>query len=538
MARDEATGDWLAACGSWFHTTGWVSGEEAKLLACARDAGVRRLADELEGFFLLAYGRAAAREVVLITDLMGSRHGFIRDFGDCLAISTSSLLLASLGESPLDPIGCEEFLRLGVIYEARTLFRDVRKLAPATIYRFVDGRQVEASRYWRLGDLDPGALDGDRAIEQLSERLVTAAKRIGRLYPRPVCDLTAGYDSRAVVSAMKSAGVDFATTVSGPPESPDVVIAEHLSRITRAPHTHIEPDPHVTWDRLNDALRVTDGECDLFEYARIQAIHHRLSQHHDAGINGSYGEIARGYWWELLRPRVGRRQPLDTRALAAKRYAIGAGTTTLFSAGLDLTAHLAAIIERCNQDLVGWPNTAQMDHAYLTLRMQRWQGRIASSTDQLWPCLSLFLFRSVMETALQTVPRARLHSRLARRVMATLQPALAAHPLESGAPAMPLTLTTWPRFLPALAHLAGKARRKLFRPVVSHGLKPARLGLNEDDARAVLDPARMRLTALIEPARLRAFLDSLPAGRHLANGQWRRLLSLELALHVLDSSGS
>ncbi|MGH9840987.1 MAG: hypothetical protein ACREEM_19710, partial [Blastocatellia bacterium] len=491
IAYDEATGNWLVACGSWFHTAGFATGEEMKLLDYAVQAGAERVARELEGFFVVAFWDAANREVVVITDLMGSRHCFMRDFGDCLAISTSSLLLASLGDAPLDPIGCEEFLRLGVIYEDRTLFRNVRKLAPARIFRFAKGRLTGSHCYWRLGDLDPYAcypLDGDRAVEQLSERLVAAAKRIGKLYPRAVCDLTAGFDSRAVVSAMMSAGVKIETTVAGPPDSPDVVISKRLSEITRAPHNHIEPDSRVTLDALKDALRVTDGEYDPVEYAHIQAIHRHLAarsmvssaaasvERCEVSLNGSYGEIARGYWWELLRGKTGRHEQVDARLLAEKRYAAGVGPSPLFPAGscLDMVAHLAAIIERTNRELSGWPNTAQMDNAYLMLRMQRWQGRIASSTDQIWPCLSIFLFRSVMETTLQATPRVRKNSRLARRMIRALQPELAAHRFDSAVLAMPLTLTAWPKFLPALAHLAGKAGRKLFRRTASIELATAR----------------------------------------------------------------
>ena len=45
-------------------------------------------------------------------------------------------------------------------------------------------------------------------------------------------------------------------------------------------------------------------------------------------------------------------------------------------------------VARAGAAITQFPNTSQMDNAYLTLRMQRWQGRIASSTNQIWPALS------------------------------------------------------------------------------------------------------------------------------------------------------
>src|SRR5262249_45482720 len=201
IARDEANGNWLVACGSWFHKQGFATGDELRLLSRFRLVGAANLAHELEGFFVLAFGDSRGREVSVITDVTGSRHCFIRDFGDYLAVSTSSLLLASLGEAPLDRIACEEFIRVGVIYEDRTLFRDVRKLTSGSVNRFVYGKQIESRCYWRLGDLDPHAHGDNGAASQLCERLVSAAHRIGKVYSRPVCDLTAGYDSRLVVAA-------------------------------------------------------------------------------------------------------------------------------------------------------------------------------------------------------------------------------------------------------------------------------------------------------------------------------------------------
>src|SRR5262249_19461631 len=208
-----------------------------------------------------------------------------------------------------------------------------------------------------------------------------------------------------------------------------------------------------------------DGEYDLFEYARIQKIHRRLLEKFDVSINGSYGEICRGYWWEILRPKIGMRDDLDARVLARKRYTNGTGDSPLFPPGeaLDVVEHLAAIISRYNRDLVGSPNTAQMDNAYLMLRMHRWQGRIASSTDQIWPCLSPFLFRSVLETVLETEARYRKHNRMARRAMAGLQPELAAEPLDAGYPPIPLTMKTLIRFIPAFPLYAGKVLNKAAR---------------------------------------------------------------------------
>jgi len=105
IAKDEQSGSWLLAAGTWFHSLGLASGDEQQLLAQAMKTGAEKLADDLEGFFAIAFWNGRTRELFIITDIIGSRHCFVRQMGEAVAISTSSLLLASLGEFQLDPIG-------------------------------------------------------------------------------------------------------------------------------------------------------------------------------------------------------------------------------------------------------------------------------------------------------------------------------------------------------------------------------------------------------------------------------------------------
>jgi hypothetical protein len=428
IVTDDATGCWLMTAGSWFHSNGHGAGDEEWLLQRMVEKNIAHVASGLEGFFVIVFCDARSREVFVVTDLMGGRHCFMRVLRDCVALSTSSLLLAALGDATPDALACEEFLRTGATYEDRTLFRKVKKLAPATIYRFADGALAGAVPYWRMSDLDPEAFDGEEAAQGLGERMICAAEQVAATYRRPVCDLTGGYSSRLVVAAFLNAGVEFETTVIGHDADPDVIFSRGLSKLIGAPNSRLKPDESTRFQRLEETLRLTDGECDLIHYARVHAPRHGLSTEFDVSVDGSYGEIARGYGWNMLFPKIGRRERLDCREVAARYYAADPCSPDLFPPGdsFDIVDHLAMIIARLNKRLDGWPNTAQMDHAHLTLRMQRWHGRIWSGVDQVWPCVSPFMFRSTLETALQTTARTRRHSRLVRSMMSMLYQRLAA----------------------------------------------------------------------------------------------------------------
>jgi len=540
---DAATGAWLIGMGTWFHRSGPRSGEEAFLLERYLEVGREELANELEGFFTIMIGDGRSREVLAITDLVGSCHCFARPWEHGTALSNSSFALAALGRPSLDPVGCQEFLRTGTMYEDRTFYRDVRKLGPAAIHRIPLAGPRSEHRYWSMTRLSPDSLRGAEAVAGLRDDLVRAAGRVGAGFPRPMCDLTGGYDSRAVVSAFLKAGVSFETVVTGPPESKDVTVARDLAGIAGLRHTHISTIEPVTWVEAKRAFTVTDGEYDLVEYGRVFRNHERLLQGHDLSVNGSFGEVARGYWWELLLPNVGARRPLDARRVAAGRYAAAGSHALRFpaSAALDLVAHFTGIIRRTNEGLESSPNTFQMDHTYLMLRMQRWQGRIASSTDQIWPCLSPFLFRSVLETMLQVRSRDRRGSALVRRLLLELYPPFARFPLEHGYPPLPVAWNTLHRFWPVPIYYGKRVLAKVLPPRgaappgTSSGPPRTRFAPVEE-VRDLMRPSEMRLGALVGESALAEFLNR-PGGNGSYEQTWARVLTLEYTLRALERFG-
>ena len=295
------------------------------------------------------------------------------------------------------------------------------------------------------------------------------------------------------------------------------------------------------------AFPFTDGEYDLFEYARVLDIHRQLSKRFDVSINGSYGELARGYWWELLFPHTGARRPLDCRKVAQKRYAAGIPDSAFIHPALrlDMGAHLAGVLERTNAGLSGLPNTVQLDHLYLMVRMQRWQGRIASSTNRLWPCLSPFHFRSVLEAMLRAKVHVRRFSGLIREMLAQYQPNLAAFPLEHGYPAEPLTWKNLHRFWPAVGYYGQRAVSKAARLALpSHNSKVvSSAALNgqsyqggsfpDEELRDLFSSPSMETREIVDTSYLTRRLE-LEQDRPLSlNKQEKRLATLEYTRRAL-----
>jgi len=540
IVADPVTGSWLLSSGTWFHNEGYSSGAESRLLRRYLETDAARVGRELEGFFVLVIGDARSREVVVITDIIGSCHCFQRSLPEGIALSGSSLLLASLGNTHPDLAACQEFAYTGIIYEDRSFYKEVRKLGPASVFRFGESAKKKEESYWRATEVKSESLQGDSAVDALWEGMTRAAKRVQALHENPVCDLTGGYDSRALVAAFLGAGVRCPTAVFGASDTPDVRISRALAHKLGLPNLHSEPMQQITFDQVAACLPLTDGEYDLVNYAQIREIHQRLSAQFGISINGSFGEVARGYWWELLFPRIGARGPLDARKLAERRYAAQRFDASIFPAGerLDLAKHFAGVIERTNAGLSDLPNTFQMDHAYLMMRMQRWQGRIASSTNQIWPCLSPFMFRSVIETMLGTRAMLRWRGLMIRKMLARFSPQMASDPLEHGFPAEPATWKNFYRFFPLANYFGGKVvgkiRGKLGLKKTAEsgdGTVDSRLQLWRDErVKELLRPGKMQLASYLDPAALANFLARSQQKEFPFAEQWGRILSLECAL--------
>jgi hypothetical protein len=513
------------------------------------EVGDEKLAQELEGFFVIIVGDARTKDLRVITDVIGSCHGFVRTIGQTTVVAGSSLLLAGMAPYTLDDIGCREFLDTGVIYEDRTIYREIRKLGPAAIYRVRDGILEQGNRYWRSSDVGAGNLQGHAATEILWDKLIDAAHRIGKVFPNPVCDLTGGFDSRSIVAAFHHANVKFSTTVSGPAGSSDAVVAHGIAKLLDLPHLHLAPRSETVAQDVKQALQLTDGEYNIVEYAQIFGIHRILMDRFHVSINGSFGEVARGYWWELLYPHAGEQTKLDASLVAQRRYATQLLDSSISASQntFHLASHMADVIERTNAGIEATTNTAQMDHAYLVMRMQRWQGRIASSTDQLWPCLSPFMFRSVLEAMLRVTPRFRRRSLLIRSMLAEFSPALANYPLEHGYPALPATWNTLYRFWPVPFLYAKKVMKKLG---VGGGRSsspsswspqdlPPRLRLWKEPAvQALLQPRTMKSRGLYEREALERFIVDSRRETFAFSDQWARVLSLEWTLSTLNEGTS
>jgi len=546
IARSADGQIWIADLGTWLPVPAAAGRDAAWLVEQYRVHGAHALARQLQGFFVLLIVDQRQRQVHVVTDRCGSIHVYWRKLAGGHVVSLSSAVLAMVEKVRLDPIAVHEFVATGIIYEDRSLWQNIHKIGPATVFT-IDRQGVQSKPYWQFSEVQAESLDLGEAVEQTHEALVSVLRALPKTERPLVSDLTGGYDSRFLLSGLLEAEHPFTTTVSGALGHPDVTVAERIAVEFGLRHQHISSKQVPTAEEFDAALRMTDGEYDAFDYARILATHRRLSAEHSMSLNGSFGELARGYWWELLWPRLAQRQPLDVAMVARKRFAAVGYDKSIFapSAQLDLVAHMAAIAGRAVEPITGFPNTTQMDCVYYTLRMQRWQGRITSATNQLWPAFSPIGFAQVLEPILAAKATTRFRSLFVRETFAQYSPRLASIPLEHGYPPMPATPVNLWRFVPLIGHYGAKVWDKLAPrlgiksgPVVDHEQArqfntAAEEFMQESGVSMWLEALQLLNTDLFESDALRGYLAANIQGKFRVE-QWRRLLTLEALLRTLD----
>ncbi len=507
--------------------------EAAKTLL---DEGLEAFTTHADGAFAIARGDETGAE--LATDPIGTHHVHVRVGRDVTAVAGSALWLAALDEDALDPTACEEFLATGVIYEDRTPWRSVRALPPATRFAVSAQGVRPIGRTWSPEDLAPGSLQGSAAVETFGTAMLDACTRLGARIERPVADLTAGWDSRLLCGFLMRAGLPIETTVTGPADGADVLLSKQIAAHLGIQHLVLPLGAPPTADEVLEAVELTDGLVNAVGYARILRVHRTLSARFGASLNGSFGEVARGYWWEILRPSPEHTGPLDPATISRARYAAGAPDLGLFGPDVRPSAveHFADLIARTDRSVTGQvPMSFRLDQTYLRLRMRSWHGRIASSTDRLWPCLSPMASRGALEALLRIPTAERISNRFARRVLAQFAPRLARLPLESGGPALPRTLTNAWRFTPEALGFARRAFKKLtgqrtYARTLEETSGPRLALLSDDRISDRMQASTMALGDHVERERLAAVLTAMRAPEWPHDLAFGNLLALELAL--------
>ncbi len=528
---------WAASAGAWVRPG--RPEREAKpealadlALAFAAGADLAAVARGFEGYFLLAAGRGS--DAAVVTDRLGALHAYRATVDRCLLISTSAFVLAALQSSALDPEAARELLCTGSVFEQRSLFEGVEKLAAASIYRLQDGRVLSRESWFDLRSVLDGASPTRGDLRELADSLLEAVRSIFSSYRRPLLDLTAGIDTRNILAAARRLGVEVATVVNGPDGNPDVVHANHIAGALGLNHRQQAPGRDYqcsSFAALARASALCDGELSVLICAPVAAIQELTAADFDVSVGGTLGEIYHGSGWHKIPEGRGE---LDARLLVEQRFVEDPWADRLTRGRFPdtLTEHFRDWVARASEDVADLPVRARADYLEV-LQRSRWAGRVASATLRIRPCVAPFVFERFFRASLSAPPEERLLGRMAVALAEHLDPELAALPLMPG-------FTSRPHPLHGVRDVVAKAVMNtsgrlsaIFAERLYHGLAGALSGWtiwNLPEVADLLRPDSMLTRDLYDERFLRSFLDQCRRQRSGPVPLLGRILSLELAM--------
>src|SRR5215472_2547528 len=215
--------------------------------------------ERFNGMFAFALWDAPQEALFLARDRLGEKplyYSFLSDGRLIFASELKSLLLCPEVDRRLDPRAIEEFFAFGYVPDPRSIYRDVRKLAPAHYLVVRRGEPAPEPRaYWDLRVLDGAAARSDEIKEELIARLRESV-RLRMIADVPLgAFLSGGADSSGVVAMMAGLKAEPVSTfsvsfgTSGWDES--FYAAEIAGRYATDHHVRaVDPDSFDLLDRL------------------------------------------------------------------------------------------------------------------------------------------------------------------------------------------------------------------------------------------------------------------------------------------------
>src|SRR5215468_7438731 len=275
--------------------------------------------DRFNGMFAFALWDAKQEALFLARDRLGEKplyYSFLGDGRLLFASELKSLLLSPDVDRRLDPQAIEEFFAYGYIPDPRSIYRGVRKLAPAHSLLVQRGlRPPEPRRYWDVRFVDGAAVHRQEVEEELIARLRESV-RMRMIADVPLgAFLSGGVDSSGVVAMMAGLKAEPVSTFSisfdakGWDES--FYAAEIAGRYATDHHVRaVDPDSFDLLDRLATIYDEPFGDSSAMPTLKVCAA---ARENVTVALSGDGGDEVfagyRRYRWHCFEERVRKKVP-------------------------------------------------------------------------------------------------------------------------------------------------------------------------------------------------------------------------------------
>lgn len=185
-----------------------------------RSWGIDKLVTKLRGMFAFGIWDNALRKLYLVRDRLGVKPLIFIVRGGVIAFASTVRALRQAGfVQEIDEHAIVEYLQLGFIPDEYSIYREARKLPPASILEWNDGK-VAIRRYWSSPPVTPSSLSFEESVEVAEEQLLKAVEmRLHADVPIGIL-LSGGIDSALICWAATKLGRRITAYTIGTPGDP------------------------------------------------------------------------------------------------------------------------------------------------------------------------------------------------------------------------------------------------------------------------------------------------------------------------------
>jgi asparagine synthase (glutamine-hydrolysing) len=232
--------------------------------------GIDPLVQKLRGMYAFAIWDDVQQKLMLVRDRLGVKPLVYADRGGRMAFaSTVGALRAGGCGGELNPQAVLEFLEYGYITEDSCIYEGLRKLPPASILEWQNGKSMVRS-YWSLPAGGSSSISFEDAVAE-TERLLIEAVRLRLHADVPVgVLLSGGIDSTLVCWAMAKLNARIKAFTVGMPDDPadESAVARQTAQQLGIPHETVTL-PNYTPSLLEEMI---DAYSEPFSAQSAQGI--------------------------------------------------------------------------------------------------------------------------------------------------------------------------------------------------------------------------------------------------------------------------
>ena len=322
------------------------------LLAAVSEWGVEAAVRRLNGMFAIALWDTCDLDLWLIRDRMGKKPLY---YGWCRGTLLFGSELKALAVHPdftgeIDRDSLALFMRFSYVPSPFSIYRDIRKLPPASLLRISRGSQAGAvpKAYWSAleaavaGERNPFQGSAAEATDEL-DRLLRDAVRMRMVADVPLgAFLSGGIDSSMVVALMQAQSDIPVRTFSIGFEEAEFNEADHASDVARhlgTDHTELYVSPKETLDVIPQLPSIYDepfadsSQVPTFLVSRLARQHVTVALSGDGG-DEVFGGYTRYLWTQRIWNSV-RWLPRPLRSVSAR--VVRGGASRPLAAGIRAT---------------------------------------------------------------------------------------------------------------------------------------------------------------------------------------------------------